>query len=381
MCALFAATYPERTHGAGALGGVRQAAAERRLPVGADAGERGDSCEDRATAGAAPTWAIDCPRRAARRRAVRRLVRGYLRARREPGRRGGAHADEQRDRRPRRPPVDPRADARPAPRRRPRSSASRRRATWPSGSRARVRRAPGRRPPAVGRRQRSDRSTRSRSSSPACARGAEPDRVLATVLFTDIVGSTEQRGRARRPALARAARARTTRSSARELERFRGREVDTAGDGFLATFDGPARAIRCALRDPRRRARARDRGRAPALHTGECELVGRQGRRARGPHRRAGRRDRRRRRGPRLEHRQGSGRRAPGSSSSDRGEHELKGVPARGTCTRSRQRGRPERLAGERQLEPLDERGNALSASPRVRTLAASAPKSSGRLG
>ena len=76
-------------------------------------------------------------------------------------------------------------------------------------------------------------------------RGPAPDRVLATVLFTDIVGSTERAARAgdyqwrdlldRHNALVR-----------RVLGHFRGREVDTAGDGFLATFDGPARAVKCA---------------------------------------------------------------------------------------------------------------------------------------
>ena len=73
----------------------------------------------------------------------------------------------------------------------------------------------------------------------------EPDRVLETVLFTDIVGSTEH---------AAALGDRRWRdlldnhhtSVRRELTRFRGREVHLAGDGFLATFDGPARAIRCA---------------------------------------------------------------------------------------------------------------------------------------
>ena len=77
-------------------------------------------------------------------------------------------------------------------------------------------------------------------------RGPEPDRVLATVLFTDVVGSTELAtrlgDRAWRDLLAR--HHATVR---RELERWRGREVDTAGDGFLAAFDGPARAIRCAV--------------------------------------------------------------------------------------------------------------------------------------
>ncbi len=73
----------------------------------------------------------------------------------------------------------------------------------------------------------------------------EPDRVLATVLFTDIVGSTE-----RATKLGDSAWKHLLQSHhaivRRELERFRGREVKTTGDGFLATFDGPARAIRCA---------------------------------------------------------------------------------------------------------------------------------------
>src|SRR5204863_3859135 len=73
----------------------------------------------------------------------------------------------------------------------------------------------------------------------------EIDRVLATVMFTDIVGSTE-----RASALGdRAWKDLLQRHHAlvrKELARFRGREIDTAGDGFLATFDGPARAVRCA---------------------------------------------------------------------------------------------------------------------------------------
>jgi pimeloyl-ACP methyl ester carboxylesterase len=73
----------------------------------------------------------------------------------------------------------------------------------------------------------------------------EPDRVLATVLFTDIVGSTERAtelGDRRWRELLDQHHSLVR----RQLERFDGREVDTAGDGFLATFDGPARAIRCA---------------------------------------------------------------------------------------------------------------------------------------
>ena len=73
----------------------------------------------------------------------------------------------------------------------------------------------------------------------------EPSRMLATVLFTDIVGSTDTATRLgdRRWAEILDAHHRVVR---RELERFRGREIDTAGDGFFATFDGPARAIQCA---------------------------------------------------------------------------------------------------------------------------------------
>src|SRR5919197_1620128 len=99
----------------------------------------------------------------------------------------------------------------------------------------------------------------------------EADRLLATVLFTDIAGSTEraaQVGDARWRELIAAHHA-TVR---RHLERHRGREIDTAGDGFFAAFDGPARAIRCAcaIRDG---VRALDLHVRAGLHTGECELV------------------------------------------------------------------------------------------------------------
>jgi class 3 adenylate cyclase len=100
----------------------------------------------------------------------------------------------------------------------------------------------------------------------------QSNRVLATVVFTDIVGSTERIGElgdhdwsellARHHAAVR-----------RELERSRGREVNTAGDGFLAAFDGPARAIRAAvaIRDAVHTLGLDIR---TGLHTGECEQVG-----------------------------------------------------------------------------------------------------------
>jgi class 3 adenylate cyclase len=100
---------------------------------------------------------------------------------------------------------------------------------------------------------------------------AEPDRVLATVLFTDIVDSTaraaELGDRAWRQLLQKHHEA--VRS---QLARFRGTEMDTAGDGFFATFDGPARAIRCAFAI-REGIRELDLDVRAGLHSGECELV------------------------------------------------------------------------------------------------------------
>jgi class 3 adenylate cyclase len=103
-------------------------------------------------------------------------------------------------------------------------------------------------------------------------RAGEPDRVLATVLFVDIVGSTE------RAAELGDARWHTVLDSfydvaRHQLERFRGREIDSAGDGFFAAFDGPARAVRCA-RAIVARAAALGLDVRAGVHAGECELRG-----------------------------------------------------------------------------------------------------------
>lgn len=101
----------------------------------------------------------------------------------------------------------------------------------------------------------------------------QPERVLATIVFTDIVQSSEVASRLgdRRwrelledhNSLVR-----------RELERFRGRELDTAGDGFFAAFDGPARAIRCAQSVGRATRTELGIEIRAGVHTGECEIMG-----------------------------------------------------------------------------------------------------------
>jgi class 3 adenylate cyclase len=99
-----------------------------------------------------------------------------------------------------------------------------------------------------------------------------PDSILATLLFTDLTDSTvlaaEQGDAAWRATLAE-----HHEDVRRDLARYRGVEVDTAGDGFLCRFDGPARAIACAMSIVDQ-ARTRGLEVRAGVHTGECEMVG-----------------------------------------------------------------------------------------------------------
>ena len=100
----------------------------------------------------------------------------------------------------------------------------------------------------------------------------EPDRVLATVMFTDIVSSTDHAARLGdrqwRELLSNFYAA-----VRREIAAFRGRDVNTTGDGLIATFDGPARGIRCAF-SIREKVRPLGLQIYTGLHTGECEVIG-----------------------------------------------------------------------------------------------------------
>jgi class 3 adenylate cyclase len=100
--------------------------------------------------------------------------------------------------------------------------------------------------------------------------GAGPERVLATVLFTDIVGSTELAARLGDSDW-RGLLERHHAAVRRELARFQGRELDTAGDGFFAAFDGPARAVRAAIAI-REALLTLDVEIRAGVHTGECEV-------------------------------------------------------------------------------------------------------------
>jgi class 3 adenylate cyclase len=99
------------------------------------------------------------------------------------------------------------------------------------------------------------------------------DRILATVMFTDIVESTRQAAELGDSAW-RELRERHDELVRSQLERFDGREVKQTGDGFLARFDGPARAIRCARSIVDEATKLLGIEIRAGLHTGECELIG-----------------------------------------------------------------------------------------------------------
>ena len=126
----------------------------------------------------------------------------------------------------------------------------------------------------------------------------EDERTLATILFTDIVDSTASLARLGDKAWRRLLLDHND-ALRSELDRFRGREIVTTGDGFLALFDGAARAVRCAaaMIDAVRPLGIEIRA---GLHTGEVDRGGRQRARARGPRRRAGGGPRRSGRGHRV---------------------------------------------------------------------------------
>jgi class 3 adenylate cyclase len=102
--------------------------------------------------------------------------------------------------------------------------------------------------------------------------GVDFDRVLSTLLFTDVVGSTAMASRLGDRAWAQVLESHLSRAT-RLVHSFRGRVVDTAGDGMLASFDGTGRAIRCARAVVDDAAELGLKLRA-GLHTGECEIAG-----------------------------------------------------------------------------------------------------------
>ena len=101
---------------------------------------------------------------------------------------------------------------------------------------------------------------------------AEPTRVIATVMFTDVVGSTERARALGDRAWADLLEVHNSRIRA-ELRRFGGREIDTAGDGFLASFDSTTSAIKCS-RAVLGSVREIGVDLRIGLHTGECDVVG-----------------------------------------------------------------------------------------------------------
>ena len=272
MALLFAATYPERVRALVNYGSLPRFVRGPNFPWREPKHEYLAEYEAEAACGGrrrtrAPGWRARGWTRRPRRSASERAGTGFD----QPRRARTARADERRDRRPSDPRHDPRADAR---------SPSRDDHIPIEGARWMAEQIPGARfvelpggphMPYYGDWAAVVAAIRA-FVEPICLESARPyDTVLATVLFTDLVGSTakavELGDRGWRELLERHhARIRA------ELARFRGVELDTAGDGFFARFDGPARAIRCALAIREAIAELGLEVRA-GLHTGECEIV------------------------------------------------------------------------------------------------------------
>ena len=269
MSILFAATYPERTAALVVRGAFPRGCGRRITP---GAGPRRST-----SARSSADLRLFGPRDEARRvgAGVRRFddeeaeaFLEYVRLRLEPRRARGAAPDEQGDRHPARASGGARADARP-PRRAghvvPRRGRALRRLA--DAGRA-ARRDPGRRPPRL-RAGRADRRARSGVPRPSLGGGRLGERRAGSRPGDDPL-HRHRRARPRRlPSSATAAggscSSGTTRSSGGSSRASAGRELDTAGDGFFARFDGPARAIRCACAIREAVQRARPRGpRGPA---------------------------------------------------------------------------------------------------------------------
>ena len=275
LACLFAATHPERVELARAVRADPAHPRRARLPVGARPGAARDVHRRAPSSGWGEGVTSTPPRPpSSGDAAAARLVRAHGAARGRPRRGRADDARDRRDRRARHPAADPRPDARHAPRRDD-TRVDRRHAEYRPRPRARraLRRAAGDREHPVPRRHRAARRRARGARDRRRARRAPPERVLATVLFTDIVGSTERAVGGRRPRAGASCSTPTTRSSAPRSPPTAASEVKTLGDGFLATFDGPARAVRCALRGRRALGDAGVRS-APGIHTGECERVG-----------------------------------------------------------------------------------------------------------
>ena len=179
----------------------------------------------------------------------------------------------------------------------------------------------------------------------------ELDTVLSTVLFTDVVGLDAAASRARRPTRGRGWCAQHHAVVREALERWRGVESATAGDGFYATFDGPARAIRCAMEVDGARHRPLGIEVRAGVHTGECELM--DGESAAASRCRSGRGLRRtpaRRRCCNLADGQGPRGGVRVFAFEDAGEHELQG--------------RPREVRGLEELERASRRGLRLDRGP-----------------